>query len=169
MLDNRTGKTYEIPIDQDTVKATDFKQITTSSADTEGLRYALICLFKRHLNSHTIVAYTIQPIKIRQLLAPKSPTLMATRASSLIAAIRSLRWPLLHHFLKLLTCSFMVTCPTKLSLICGRQKWCGIRLCTRAWQNWWERSIMMRIRWECLLLVLRPCRLFILKQIRLYR
>ncbi|KAI3638333.1 hypothetical protein MIR68_003944 [Amoeboaphelidium protococcarum] len=38
VLDNRTGKSYQIPIDNGHVKATDFEQIKKSSDDQDGLR-----------------------------------------------------------------------------------------------------------------------------------
>src|SRR5882762_8782277 len=33
ITDNRTGKQYEVPIENDTIKATDLRQIKTSDAD----------------------------------------------------------------------------------------------------------------------------------------
>ena len=75
VTDNRTGKQYEIPIEDDTIRATELRKIKTHDDDfgSDDLRP--------------------RPTWPRRRAARRSPTSTATRASWSTAATRSSSWP----------------------------------------------------------------------------
>ena len=74
ITDNRTGKTYEVPITDDTIRAIDLRQIKVKPDDFGMMTYD-------------------PAFSNTALCRARSPLSTATRASSAIAAIPSKNWP----------------------------------------------------------------------------
>ena len=81
VLDNRTGKLYVVPVQNETISALDFKQIQVNPHE-DGLRCVRIAAY-RHADE--LLASTIQHIKTRPL--PNRPSHLSTAMMEFCGAL----------------------------------------------------------------------------------